>query len=87
MDAVTSGFCTNVNDCISDPGSSTLLHICLIHQANAHRIDKTIARITFIKRHFTGNRRNPHTVAVPADAGNDFIDQVLGSWTIDFAEV
>ena len=86
MDAIAACFCAHVHDRVADSGSLAFLHIFLIDQTDAHCVDQRIAFVARVEDRFAADSRNTDTVAVTADTGNDFFEDVFRTLIVQFAE-
>ena len=80
MNSVTTGFCADINDGITDTFSLGEKNFFLASNAESQRVDERILRVTRFEADFASHCGNTEAVAVVGDAADYAIeDAAVGS--------
>ena len=71
MDAITSGFRTNIDDRIADTLGFGEKDVLLARDAERERVDKGVLRVTGLEGHFAADGGHAETIAVVRDPPDD----------------
>ena len=75
INAVSSGFCADVQYWITDTGSLAEKDLILTDQTKRERINQRVQRIRVVKSHFTAYGRDAKRVAIVSNPAHDACEQ------------
>ena len=86
MDAVASGFRSDVDHRIADAARRSFENFVARRDAERKGVDENVAVVAGVERCLAADRRNADAVAVAADAAHDAVDEVTHARRVEIAE-